>query len=602
MLSRGFALFGLMLTVMILAVTVGFFLVIPRLSTQKLFQTIGQRQQTRESVSAFDETIEFGSLEKISLDSRIALYARPLDPSRPSHIRLRGVALDTFDGRRWMRTTRATGSERQPFEPFHRRSSQFPTRVFLMIQPPGITNYLFGDNFPEALRMDMDQQFMFDPLSNAVWLGMPLSKEFHYTVISRSEDLESRRDPKTTMRDLKGTRGFGGKPFGILHGLASEGPVPALAVASPLAAMAALVLSNQSEEERDDSLARAVILRRFQLPNEYRRRCLRVPSALDRARLSALASEWTASARTAFEQSRAIESYLRLNYAYSLQPQTTGSFIEDFLFRTKKGHCEYFATSMVMLLRSLGIPSRVVNGYYCAEWNGIARSFTVRQRDAHSWVEAYFDDYGWMTFDPTPPVGVGRASEESFLSTAYNRVMDAAKVRWYRYMIDYNYTDQIGVVRGVIRLTYQLRDLLESISLQIRTANLVSPAPTSWFAAVALVAVCAAAAAVAGWYSLRRFRARGGAIRRRHARTVVRFYAEILKLLERLGFERRFGQTPREFASSIAVSNPDLRPFADITEVYYQTRFHGIPPSAAQSRRVHEFLSQLRATRQSEKQ
>ena len=89
--------------------------------------------------------------------------------------------------------------------------------------------------------------------------------------------------------------------------------------------------------------------------------------------------------------------------------------IANFLFERKQGHCEYFASSMAVMLRTLGIPSRVVNGFRSDEFNDITGNYVVRAKDAHSWVEAYFPGYGWQTFDPTPAgnAGLRRAGDDS---------------------------------------------------------------------------------------------------------------------------------------------------------------------------------------------
>jgi transglutaminase-like putative cysteine protease len=80
--------------------------------------------------------------------------------------------------------------------------------------------------------------------------------------------------------------------------------------------------------------------------------------------------------------------------------------LADFLFHVKQGHCEYFATALGVMLRTQGIATRVVNGFLPGEYNQAAGAFTVRQSDAHSWVEVYFPQTNsWVTFDPTPPAG-----------------------------------------------------------------------------------------------------------------------------------------------------------------------------------------------------
>ena len=99
------------------------------------------------------------------------------------------------------------------------------------------------------------------------------------------------------------------------------------------------------------------------------------------------------------------KSYLRRNFRYTLK--LTGTPGRDplahFLFETRAGHCEYFASAMAVMLRAIGIPSREVNGFLPGEYNDLGGDYIVRASDAHSWVEAYFPGSGWITFDPTPP-------------------------------------------------------------------------------------------------------------------------------------------------------------------------------------------------------
>src|SRR5258705_2320352 len=80
--------------------------------------------------------------------------------------------------------------------------------------------------------------------------------------------------------------------------------------------------------------------------------------------------------------------------------------LADFLFHVKAGHCEYFSTAMTVMLRTRGIAARVVNGFLPGEYNEASGAYTVRQSDAHSWVEVYFPrTNSWLTFVPTLPAG-----------------------------------------------------------------------------------------------------------------------------------------------------------------------------------------------------
>jgi hypothetical protein len=112
-----------------------------------------------------------------------------------------------------------------------------------------------------------------------------------------------------------------------------------------------------------------------------------------------------AGATTPYDQAAAIEAYLRngSNFTYSLDATTPRDVdpIEYFLFTSHKGYCEFFATAMGDMLRSLGIPTRLVNGFGPGTFDAQTNQFIVRGEDAHTWVEVYFPKYGWIPFEPT---------------------------------------------------------------------------------------------------------------------------------------------------------------------------------------------------------
>jgi transglutaminase-like putative cysteine protease len=120
-------------------------------------------------------------------------------------------------------------------------------------------------------------------------------------------------------------------------------------------------------------------------------------------RVRSLALEITKGQSNNYDKAKAVEKYLRQNYKYTLKPPKLDShaeFTDHFLFEGKEGYCTYFATAMSVLLRSAGVPCRYVEGF-AAEYEG-AEERDVRGTNAHAWVEVYFDDYGWVTFEPTP--------------------------------------------------------------------------------------------------------------------------------------------------------------------------------------------------------
>jgi transglutaminase-like putative cysteine protease len=120
--------------------------------------------------------------------------------------------------------------------------------------------------------------------------------------------------------------------------------------------------------------------------------------------LHRLAREWTAGARTRDEALRALEHHLRSEFTYSLSSTRERGLdpILDFLYVHRVGHCEYFASAMALMARTLGIPTRVVTGYRVAERNPYLGHYVVRERNAHAWIEAWLPERGWVTYDPTP--------------------------------------------------------------------------------------------------------------------------------------------------------------------------------------------------------
>jgi len=120
-------------------------------------------------------------------------------------------------------------------------------------------------------------------------------------------------------------------------------------------------------------------------------------------RVKSLALEITKEQSNNYDKAKAVEKYLRSNYKYTLKPPKLTSraeFTDHFLFEGKEGYCTYFATAMSILLRAAGVPCRYVEGFL-AEYDGTEER-EVRGTNAHAWTEVYFDDYGWVTFEPTP--------------------------------------------------------------------------------------------------------------------------------------------------------------------------------------------------------
>src|ERR1039458_5453253 len=140
-------------------------------------------------------------------------------------------------------------------------------------------------------------------------------------------------------------------------------------------------------------------------------------------------------------RARAIERRLRSDYGYTLQlpARETADPLANFLFTRRKGHCEYFASAMAVMLRSLGIPARLATGFQSGVYNPVSDLWLVRASDAHSWVEAWIPGYGWTTFDPTPadPNSGGLA-----LVAQLSLYLDAAETFWQEWVMTYDVARQ----------------------------------------------------------------------------------------------------------------------------------------------------------------
>lgn len=147
-------------------------------------------------------------------------------------------------------------------------------------------------------------------------------------------------------------------------------------------------------------------------PDWILKRYLQLPDSTPQRVLS-LARDLTATAPTPYDRAVAIESYLR-TYSYTLDlpaPPLGRDVADYFLFDLKRGYCDYFATTMVVLARASGLPARMVVGYAAGSYNPMNAEYVVSQSDAHSWPEIYFDQYGWIEFEPTSGrVSIVRAS------------------------------------------------------------------------------------------------------------------------------------------------------------------------------------------------
>jgi transglutaminase-like putative cysteine protease len=409
-----------------------------------------QGRGLRRNLTGFSDRIELGSISGIKKSHATVMRVRAGGPgaagARPAlPLRMRGIALDRYDGRVW--------------------SVSDPRRSWLRPDAEGVY-HLAAEGAPEAgprdrraSRRRLTLEVLLEPLEARVLFTPPDTlnvalTRFHGVAVDAGGSVfvggaSSRRLPYRTVSSL---------------GRGARASLPG--------------------DEPPEGAAKYL-----QLP------------PLD-PRIPALARDLTAGVAGAAERARAVERHLRETYAYSLDVNDAevASPLTHFLVERRPGHCEYFAASMAVLLRVSGIPARVVNGFYGGEHSELSGQTIVRQSDAHSWVEAWLPGAGWTTFDPTPAAagGGGMWAAAGWL----RRLLEETEIAWDTYIVGLDLEDQrnileevrdqvdLALAAAVIRLREALRRLERLLGGPGRGAVLA-------LAGAALLAAAAALAAAA---------------------------------------------------------------------------------------------------------
>jgi len=358
--------------------------------------------------------------------------------------------------------------------------------------------------------------------------------------------------------------------------------------------------------------------------------------------LVALASQWIQEsqipAKDRYRRAQWLERRLRDSgrFSYTLEGQTRDPSldpIEDFITRNPRGHCEYFATALCLMLRGQGIPARVVIGYRTEEFNELGQYFQVRQLHAHTWVEAYLPatqipaeimrqrptwqwlQGGWLRLDATPAsAGTSRAVS---LLARIGGWFDWLNFAWTSYVMEMDRPRQrVAIYQPVADA---LRALVRNVAdpewwrgWGRRLAGVLGLARwtpgNGWFSwrTAAWWGLCGAAAiglyrilrAAAARWIIPWLHARGK--RRRAALASVAFYRRFEALLARHGFARHRSQTQRDFALTAAAAlerraagSRLAEPAAVVAEAFYRVRFGGVPLEDAELRAVETALARI---------
>jgi transglutaminase-like putative cysteine protease len=304
------------------------------------------------------------------------------------------------------------------------------------------------------------------------------------------------------------------------------------------------------------------------------------------SRVIALAQE--AAGITASEEQRAysLERFLKENYHYSLEglPQGEKDPLAAFLFAARQGNCEYFASALAVMLRSLGIRARVVNGYLGGDWNPYGEYYLVRQSDAHSWVEAYVQGRGWITLDPTPPAPQGL--RKPFSAITY--FIDYLQVRWYRYVVNFSFAEQHQLFTALRQPTHWFTAGLRGFSLE--KIGFLPATRLGWMRILSLFLGSGLALVL-----LTRVFGHRGFLPKNPSNQATERYRCFLKLLgKKRSLRKSPGETPDEFshrATTLGIACAE-----EITTLYQKGRFSGTQ-SSTELNRMDQILTQLKKAR-----
>ena len=344
------------------------------------------------------------------------------------------------------------------------------------------------------------------------------------------------------------------------------------------------------------------------LAEEFLRPYLALPSELS-PKIRALAREIAPeSLRTDYEKAERILDYLsdsdRFTYTNELKPTAGVEPVEDFLFNLKRGHCEYFASSMVVLLREVNVPARLVNGFKVSEWNPISETYIVRQQHAHSWVEAYLRPYGWRTFDPTAASRDAATPAPMFARRIGGNIYDWVDSLWVAYVLNfdssrqaspYGWLRKIAGLSEAVTASGPLRHFGIGLGAsRLQPTDLGGPLYAVLLGIRWIVALLLGVGLV--WVIARGFG--GWRKRERRAPRRFKFYARMERMLRRRGFRRAGAQTPWEFSAALAGRQwPAAAEVAAITDRFCRARYGARPLTEADLREIEQALQAISRTR-----
>lgn len=312
--------------------------------------------------------------------------------------------------------------------------------------------------------------------------------------------------------------------------------------------------------------------------------------------------------KTDGDKARFIESYLRDSgdFSYTLNmsiEDPTIDPVEDFLFNRKSGHCEYYTSALALMLRAIGIPTRVITGFKGGDEKYLSNQFEVQQRHAHSWIEAYVDNR-WETMDATP--ALQRAEMVAKNAASFGSWKGASKMLsqfWTDYVIGVSYQRQKRafydpIIRAGKKLAKQLIDIRATITAAVKSIKSFLSSPRRWFSWEGGAAVFIIAGLFFGlkWLLKNTIRLLRFLLNKETDQADAlnsakfAFYEKFQVLLAKKGLVRGRSETQKEFSDHVItdlrseLTEAHISEYPDeFTELYYQVRYgdHSLKPQDA---------------------
>jgi len=299
------------------------------------------------------------------------------------------------------------------------------------------------------------------------------------------------------------------------------------------------------------------------------------------SRVARMAIDLASGASSPLATAARYESHFRTQFGYTLDLPAARAEdpLAEFLFERRKGHCQYFASAMALMLRLQGIPSRVVNGFAGGARNPLSGLHVIRGSDAHSWVEAYIPGHGWTEFDPTPE-DPGRLANPLFAQAWM--LWDAIESAWFEWVLDYDVDRQVVLARSVQRGTRstvlnlatsfeRLQEGITSLIESWRAGLRESPTQALGSTAIGLLSL---GGLFLLWRRAPLWLARLGGPEKAASAAASRLVARALRALARRGYARGAAQTPGELARSLPQGETRRR-FEHVLRSYEAARFGG---------------------------